>query len=289
MSEPRYPFLHVEVDADEDELVSDTLWALGATGVEERDASTMPPVGEAPVPAGKALLVASFPGEAEAQEALAHLGREGVLKFVVGDDWRENWRAWFKPTPLGERILIRPSWEEITETDRVVLTIDPGGAFGTGLHETTRLCLRDIEKSIQGGERVLDLGCGSGILSVAAMLFGAESAVGVDIEEAAVETTLENAEVNGVTLRASTTPIEEVAGTYERVFANIQAPILIPRAAAIAAKVAPGGRLVLSGVLQEQEAEVRAVYLETGLRHLESPVDGAWVALVFEQPAPPES
>ena len=121
------------------------------------------------------------------------------LSNVKEDDWLNNWRKFFKPMPIGDRLLINPSW--YTDTDpkgRAVLNIDPGLAFGTGKHETTRLCLETLERYIKGGEKVLDVGCGSGILGIAAVLLGAQSAFGVDIDTTAVKTANENAVLNRV-------------------------------------------------------------------------------------------
>ena len=204
----------------------------------------------------------------------------------VGDEWRDAWKEYFQITPIGERLLLRPSWRDVPEDagERVVLTIDPGGAFGSGLHESTRLVLRAIEADVKGGETVLDVGCGSGILAIAALLLGAERAIGIDVEDSAVPTTIENAEINGVDdrLEASTDPIESVAGTYALVLANIQAPILIGMAPTLAERVAAGGTLVLSGILAGQEDEVAAAF--TALpRGLEATVtaDGEWRAITL--------
>ncbi len=121
------------------------------------------------------------------------------LSNVREDDWLNNWRKYFKPMPVGERLLINPSWYTDTDPEgRAVLNIDPGLAFGTGKHETTRLCMEALERYVNNGSKVLDVGCGSGILGIAAVLLGADSAFGVDIDETAVRTANENARINGV-------------------------------------------------------------------------------------------
>ncbi|MBQ9248334.1 MAG: 50S ribosomal protein L11 methyltransferase, partial [Ruminococcus sp.] len=146
---------------------------------------------------------------------------------VQEDDWLNNWRKFFKPMPVGEKLLINPSW--YTDTDpqgRVVMNIDPGLAFGTGKHETTRLCMEALERYVAGGEKVLDVGCGSGILGIAAVLLGAQSAFGVDIDELAVRTANENAAVNRVedTFTAIAGDlVDKVDGKYDIVVANIVA------------------------------------------------------------------
>src|SRR5262249_50900336 len=162
---------------------------------------------------GRVTLVASFEDDESAAEAVeAFRDRYAAhVEHVVGDAWRDEWRKYFKPTRLGERLVIRPSWEPFEKQDGdVVLVIDPGRAFGAGLHETTRLVLRAIDARIRGGERVLDVGCGSGILAIGALLLGAGDAVATDVDPEAVEVTNENAVLNGVADRiaASTTSIE---------------------------------------------------------------------------------
>jgi ribosomal protein L11 methyltransferase len=282
MSQPRYPYVHVDVTADEADSVSAELFALGAGGVEERDASTL-----LHAEGRECTLIASFEDEAAARRALDALaGRGASLHFVEGDDWADAWREYFHPMRIGERLLVRPSFREVTpEPGVVVLTIDPGRAFGSGIHETTRLVLREVEASVRGGEHVLDVGCGSGVLAVAALLLGAARATCVDVDAAAVEVSLENARLNGVEdrLEASTTDVTDVPGTYPLVLANIQSHILIAMADALMARVAPGGLLVLSGILVDQEQETLAAF--TALDHLRTSREGEWIAPVFSRPA----
>ena len=122
-----------------------------------------------------------------------------ALSSINEQDWANNWKKYFKPIPVGERLLIKPSWEDVEDAQgRVILEIDPSSSFGTGTHATTQLCMEQLEKYLRPGDDVLDMGCGSGILGVAAMLLGAGSVTGVDIEQNAVETALENARRNGI-------------------------------------------------------------------------------------------
>ena len=147
------------------------------------------------------------------------------------EDWLNNWKQYFNPIEVGEKILIRPTWRDDYEPNgRVVLNLDPGIAFGTGTHETTRLCLEALEKYVTADTQILDVGCGSGILAVAALLLGAKRAVGVDIDEMAVKTAKENATLNGVSdkieiIHGNLT--DKVSGTYNVVAANIVADAII--------------------------------------------------------------
>lgn len=282
MSEPRYPCVHVAVPVTESDVVSSVLWDAGATGLEERDATTMDAA------AGDGVtLVAHFDEEADALDAVALVtarfdGRfVPTVEHIVGDDWRERWKAFFHTTRVGERLVVRPSWEthDAREGD-LVIVLDPGQAFGTGTHETTRLVMRELEARVSGGEHVLDVGCGSGILGIAALKLGAARVVAVDVDPIAVRVTDENAEINGVAVEASTTPVEDVPGRYPIVLANIRSPILIPMTESLVAHLTPGGVLVLSGLLAEEESEIRAVY-DAHLRFDGVRRDGDWIALAY--------
>lgn len=277
----RYPYVHLDVTAEEADLMAAELFELGAGGVEERDSSTL--VG---AEGGEVTLIASFGDEAAARSAIDALRpRAARLEFVEGDAWADAWQEYFHPTRIGERLWVRPSFRELEAEDgAVVLTIDPGRAFGSGIHETTRLVLREVERRIRGGEEVLDVGCGSGILSVAALLLGAAHATAVDVDPAAVEVSLENAELNGVAdrLEASTTDVSRVAGEFPLVLANIQSHILISMAGALVERLEPGGVLVLSGILHGQEEDTLAAF--GALAHLGTEREGEWVAPVLQKP-----
>ncbi len=282
MTEPRYPYVHVTVPPDDADLVSAELFELGAQGVEERDASTMVRGDDE---AG-VTLVASFGTDVEAEEARAALADryDARIEHVVGDRWADEWKRFFKPIHVG-RLWVRPSWEPVSPAPgEVVLTLDPGRAFGSGLHETTQLVMREVERGIRGGEAILDVGCGSGILGIAGLLLGASRVVALDVDPVAVDVTRENARVNDVEARvdASTRDVSDEPGRYPWVLANIEARVLVPLAPAIAKTVAPGGTLVLSGILVGQEDEVRAAYGE--LEELGRPTMGEWVALVLRRP-----
>lgn len=281
----RYPFVHVDVPPERAEMVSLELWELGAVGIEERDATTLhrPDLG---APGAAVTLVAAFDDEAAAHRAARALDdrHPSHVEFVVGDEWRDEWRKHFKPVRIGRRLLVRPSWEEERLwPGEVELVVDPGRAFGSGTHETTRLVLREIDRRVRPGDKVLDVGCGSGILAVAAALLGAASIRAVDVDPDAVAVTRENAQLNHVASRihVSTTPVERLRGRYDLVVANIETVVLERIAAPLGARVAPGGTLILSGVLVGEQDRVTAAF--PGFVRMLLGREGEWAAPVLRR------
>ena len=181
--------------------------------------------------------------------------------MVKEDDWRNNWRKFFQPMPVGERLLINPSW--YTDTDpkgRLMMNIDPGLAFGTGKHETTQLCMETLERYVKGGERVLDVGCGSGILGIAAVMLGADSAFGVDIDEVAVRTANENAAVNHVQDKFTAIAgdlVDKVDGKYDIVVANIVAGAIIALSASVKDLMTDDAVYITSGIIDTRADDVK--------------------------------
>ncbi len=320
MSEPVYPFVAIDVPASLAAVAAEQLFELGAQGVEQRDATTLirgaqstgqviDPGADIGAPVAKWLdenpaaegedetvtLVAAFSSREEALEAIEAFGEElhPRLEVVVGDAWRDAWKEHFEPFRLSPHVVIAPPWKaaDAALVDAVpatrVLELEPGRAFGTGLHETTSLVasVLDERSASLAGIEVLDVGCGSGILALAALALGAKSARAVDIDPEAIAVTLENAKRQGVETRivADTTDMSDLHEKWPIVLANIQAEVLVPRADALMALVRPGGLLVLSGILATQRDLVRAAYEAFALE--EAPARGEWVALALRAPA----
>lgn len=200
-------------------------------------------------------------------------------------DWENNWKKYFKPIPVGERLLIRPVWEEKFEPmGRAVLHLEPGLAFGSGTHDTTRLCLEALEKYANPGKTLLDIGCGSGILSVSGLLLGAERAVGVDIDALAVKTAKENGKRNGFdepkykVLQGSMT--DNVSGKYDIITANIVADIIVILCKDIKNYLNEGGVFITSGIIAPCEQDVLDAFEGNGLEVIERNESGGW--LCFE-------
>ncbi len=196
------------------------------------------------------------------RERLSEEGIQSNIETTGCDemDWRNNWKQFFFPIPVGEKLLIRPTWrDEYDPGDRKVINIDPGMAFGTGNHETTRLCLKCLEQYVKGDEKVLDVGCGSGILSIASVLLGADSAFGVDIDPTAVRTAVENAEMNSVSEKCEFVfgnLTDKVSGTYNVVVANIVADAIIMLSKDVRNFMTDESVYIMSGIIDSRKDEV---------------------------------
>lgn len=223
----------------------------------------------------------SFLKERYESEGIEH---EISLADCVQEDWLNNWKKYFKPIPVGDKLLIRPLWEDEYEAgNRKVLNLEPGIAFGTGTHETTRLCLELIETYLTPGARFLDMGCGSGILSVAALLLGADSAVGVDIDPLAVKTAVENARSNGVEKKFTGicgNLAEKVSGKFDVIAANIVADIVILLSADAPKFMFPDTVYLISGIIDTREQDVLNA-IEGTFEVLERREEKGWIAMAL--------
>lgn len=218
------------------------------------------------------------------------LGRlEFELKSVREEDWANNWKKYFKPFEIGDKLLIKPSWEECDANGRLVLEIDPASSFGTGQHNTTRLCLEMLERSVKKGDKILDLGCGSGILSIGGMLLGASVAAAVDIEQNAVETALENAAKNGISpesyhvfqgdIISDESLRKKIGGNYDVITANIVADVLIAMSGLFRSFLKPDAVLIISGIITERKSEVINAVVNAGFRVCEESESDGWAAV----------
>jgi ribosomal protein L11 methyltransferase len=211
------------------------------------------------------------------------------FQLVGQSDWANSWKENFHVVRIGRRFVIKPTWREYTPTDDdIMIEIDPGLAFGSGLHPTTQLCLNIFEEMSLAGKSLFDVGAGSGILSLAALKLGARPIRAVDIDAVAIRVTEENLERNGYPISAANPPVETAVGSaadrggrqWQIVVANILAHILIDLMPDLAAAVIPGGRLILSGMIAEQEVDVRTVAKAQNLQVIDRRIEEDWVALV---------
>ena len=287
--------VRILVDSDQAEPLSDALMEAGALSVslEDADAGTVdetPLFGEPDHPSAElwphSIAVVLLEADADVARTLrAAAAQAGVaapldytVETVAEQDWVRLTQSQFDPIPISARLWIVPTWHEAPDSRALNLKLDPGLAFGTGSHPTTRLCLRWLDANLRGGESLLDYGCGSGILAIAAAKLGAARVEGVDIDAQAVSASRDNAALNEVDARFGL-PDELAAGEYDVVVANILTNPLKAMAPLLAGRVRSGGSLVLSGILAEQAEDVMAVYRPWFV--FDAPVtDEGWVRLV---------
>ncbi len=284
--DPRYPYVEANVLAGDADEAGALLFELGAQGVELRDDTTM-----LRATSGTTTIIASFDHVEAARQALAQLPEAWSARLgeVVGDSWRDEWKKHFEPFALCASIVVRPPWRGYDpKAGERVIVLEPGRAFGTGLHETTSLVAEALSKRAERvrDATVLDVGCGSGILALVALELGARAVRAIDIDPEAVAAARENAERNARAqeLEVDATPVGQVVESFGVVLANIEAKTLIDLAPELTARVSPGGWLVLSGILgsraaASQWAEVRAAY--ESLQVEEVSEKGEWLAAVL--------
>ncbi len=211
------------------------------------------------------------------------------LMSLRREDWENNWKQYFKPFAVGQRFVIKPSWETCDNPEgRTILEIDPSSSFGTGSHNTTQLCICELERLVKPGDRLLDMGCGSGILAVAAHLLGAKEISAVDIDPNAVKIACENAEKNGFSLSAYVGDVtadaalnEEIGGEYHIIVANIVADVIMGMQEILKSKLREDGTLIVSGIIDTRADEVQESLMGAGLVLQKRQQSGDWVAMTL--------
>jgi len=292
----------LQVENELAEAVAEVLYRYVANGVVIENDMTYQDDDDLGTPVGTARVYGYLPVDEHLEprkklvdEALWHLGQiqplpEAKYREIVDQNWMTAWKEHYKPIRIGERLLILPAWLENPYPDRVAVKIDPSMAFGTGMHPSTQLCMQLIEKYLKPGDDMIDLGCGSGILSIAGLHLGASKVVAVDTDPVAVSATIENAARNGLFegLETGAGSLEEItAGNFSieqapLVVVNILASVVISLLDRGLAWLMPqGGKLILAGILENQAERVIYAAGEQGLSLIDRRMMGDWVALVF--------
>ncbi len=302
----RWKSFTVEVRREAIDAVTQFLMDRGSLGMAYDElllGASGDPADPIPPPPAVAKLTAYFPWDTDLGElkrsfldflpVLAESFGKGPEAFdsaaeITDSGWAEKWKEHFRARKVGRKLVIKPSWEEFHAAEGdVVLTVDPGQAFGTGTHETTRMCLRFIEdvfeRAPSSPRKVLDIGTGTGILGIAAARLGAERVIGIDTDPVAVEVAEKNAALNGVeaAFRSEGTVLSSIEGEFDLVLGNLIAEILVDLAGELVARCAPEGRLVLSGILTEKSGWVVEEYAGHGASLIEKATDGQWAALLL--------
>lgn len=218
----------------------------------------------------------------------AEIEHEIAVSDCKVEDWQNNWKQYFHPMPIGEKLLIRPVWIDDYDADgRAVLDIEPGLAFGSGSHPTTRLCLETLERYVKNGNEVLDIGCGSGILSIATLLLGAKTALGVDIDSLAVKTAKENAKQNGFGDNRFTAVqgnlSDKVSGKFDIVVANIVADIIMEFNTEVGKFLKDDGVYITGGIIESREDEVLYSFSQNGFEVKERHENNGWLVFILQK------
>lgn len=226
------------------------------------------------------------------------IGEATIVKSETADeDWMNNWKKYWKPFKVDDTIIIKPTWETVKDVPEgtLVVELDPGTSFGTGMHHTTRLCISQLKKYLKPGQSLLDVGCGSGILSIIGMMLGVKEAVATDIDPHAVDAAVENARGNGLDMDhyvilcgdvISDPDFRQQAGIkkFDIVVANILADIIIPLSAVIKDNMKPGGLFISSGIIDMKENSVREALIGNGFEIIETTYSGEWVSFTARNP-----
>ncbi|MBI2895458.1 MAG: 50S ribosomal protein L11 methyltransferase [Deltaproteobacteria bacterium] len=273
------------------DLASALLHDHAALGLEVRDGQHPPPPSVQSPAAGRAIVVGYFGADADVASVASRARELGDIRLTVAsckdEDWAETWKAHFEPVHVAGRLWVLPPWSPVPDDRDPTVVIEPGMAFGTGSHPTTAWCLETLARILPSrpGAAVLDVGCGSGILGIAAKKLGAGRVTMIDNDVDAVAIARGNMETNGCTdLEVGATPVDRIAGAFDVIVANILAPTLVELAPPIGRRLGPAGELLLSGILDSQAAEVRAAYETQGLEHRATEQSGEWVLVRLWRP-----
>jgi ribosomal protein L11 methyltransferase len=288
----RWVRINIEANSETEDIISGLLIEMGSGGVQAED-----------IKPDKVRLSAYFPLDDTIGDQVFKLRKlldnmrelnpdfgdpQILLESLDESDWKESWKSFFKPLPVGERIIIHPSWEKADFSARDVrIQIDPGMAFGTGSHSTTVLSLQLLERAIKGGEKVVDVGTGSGILAIASVKLGAKSVLAIDVDMKSVEIAKENSRKNGVSDKIDVICgdlVTVIKGKFDVMVSNILTKILLPMIPYVRAYLNPGGYLILSGIMESEAYEIDSSLKNEGFIILETPLHEEWIAFLAKAP-----